>query len=84
VGQEDIEVRIGKRGRVVIPAEVRRRLHLRDGDVLALTIDEDQNRLELQPVPLYRIERFRQVAAKYYEGVDVDAALNQLRDEWES
>jgi len=59
-------------------------LHLRDGDVLTLTIDEDQSRLELRSVPSRRVERFRQAAARFYEGVDIDAAIDQLRDEWES
>ncbi len=84
MGHEVIDVRIGKRGQVVIPAKVRQALHLRDGDVLELIVEEDERRLVLKPVPSHRVERFRQAAATYYAGVDIDAAINQLRDEWES
>ena len=81
--REVIDVRIGKRGQVVIPAEVRRRFRLRDGDALELTIDEDEHRLVLKPIPAHRVERFRQAAAKLYEGVDIDQTIHALRDEWE-
>ncbi len=81
--RDDIDVRIGKRGQVVIPAIVRRRLRLRSGDLLNLIVDEDWPRLVLAPVPAHRLERFREAAAKFYEGIDVDDAINQLRDEWE-
>lgn len=39
--QADYQLVLGDRGRLVIPADVRRRLGLRAGSRLALTIDDD-------------------------------------------
>jgi AbrB family looped-hinge helix DNA binding protein len=41
-------VHVGVRGRVVLPAEVRRRLRIDPGDVLALDLDEDEGTLQLR------------------------------------
>src|SRR4051812_41465829 len=36
-----VSVIVAERGRLVLPAEVRERLHIRDGDRLALVVDPD-------------------------------------------
>src|SRR3954468_15850453 len=36
-----VAVTVAERGRLVLPAEVRERLHIRDGDRLALVVDPD-------------------------------------------
>ena len=36
-----LSVIVAERGRLVLPAEVRERLHIRDGDRLALVVDPD-------------------------------------------
>jgi AbrB family looped-hinge helix DNA binding protein len=36
-----VSVIVAERGRLVLPAEVRERLHIRDGDRLALVVDAD-------------------------------------------
>jgi AbrB family looped-hinge helix DNA binding protein len=36
-----LSVTVAERGRLVLPAEVRERLHIRDGDRLALVVDPD-------------------------------------------
>jgi AbrB family looped-hinge helix DNA binding protein len=36
-----LSVTVAERGRLVLPAEVRERLHIRDGDRLALVVDVD-------------------------------------------
>jgi AbrB family looped-hinge helix DNA binding protein len=36
-----VSVTVAERGRLVLPAEVRERLHIRDGDRLALVVDPD-------------------------------------------
>src|SRR5690349_9735410 len=36
-----LSVTVAERGRLVLPAEVRERLHIRDGDRLALVVDSD-------------------------------------------
>jgi len=38
---ESYRLHVGNRGRVVLPAEVRHRLDLKDGDRLILTVEED-------------------------------------------
>ncbi len=58
-----VSVRIGPQGRIVIPAQLRRRLGLEPGEILTAHADED--RLVLEPVSaaLRRIrERHRSVA----------------------
>jgi AbrB family looped-hinge helix DNA binding protein len=39
--QENYPLHLGDRGRLVLPAEVRRRLDLKDGERLILTVEED-------------------------------------------
>ena len=36
-----VSITVAERGRLVLPAEVRERLHIRDGDRLALVVDPD-------------------------------------------
>jgi AbrB family looped-hinge helix DNA binding protein len=52
------DVRVGKRGTTVIPAETRHDLGLEEGDILALHVEEDGS-LNLKPVPSGPIERLR-------------------------
>lgn len=47
-------VRIGKRGTVVIPADVRRKLQLDEGDMLIM--EESASGLLLKPVRAYEVE----------------------------
>ena len=41
-------VHLGERGRLVIPAEVRRRMRVKQGDLLALDLDEESETLEVR------------------------------------
>lgn len=47
-------VRVGKRGTVVIPAEVRRRYGLDEGEILVM--EESEQGLLLKPVRAYEVE----------------------------
>lgn len=83
VRRQIFDVRIGKRGQVVIPAEVRRSLGLAEGDLLQLTVSDEGQELGLKRIPSDPVERLRRAAARFYEGVDVDAYIDGLREEWE-
>jgi AbrB family looped-hinge helix DNA binding protein len=46
---KDMVTRIGKRGTLVIPAEVRRALNLSDDDTVSIHVDESSGRIEITP-----------------------------------
>lgn len=46
---KDIIARIGKRGTLVIPAEVRRQLGLAEGDTVSIRVDESSGTIEVTP-----------------------------------
>ncbi len=76
-------IRVGKRAQVVIPARLRHEMgDPGEGDTLRATLD-DCGRLVLESVPSDPIERFRQAGHKFFKGIDVDAYVRELRDEWE-
>jgi AbrB family looped-hinge helix DNA binding protein len=45
MSHERFTAHIGDRGRFVLPADVRRRLHLKSGDLLVIDVDDEQNSL---------------------------------------
>ncbi|MPZ86986.1 MAG: AbrB/MazE/SpoVT family DNA-binding domain-containing protein [Nitriliruptorales bacterium] len=55
-GAMPVEVRVGKRAQVVIPASVRTRLGIQEGDVLHLEVDAE-GRVLLTRVPEDPVER---------------------------
>jgi AbrB family looped-hinge helix DNA binding protein len=76
-----MDVVVGKRGTIVIPAEMRRALGICEGQKL-LAVVEDGTIL-LRPVSSDPIERLRDAFAGVFTGVDVAEYINELRDEWE-
>ncbi len=46
---KDIVVRVGKRGTLVIPAEVRKTLNLSDDDTVSIHVDESSGKFEVTP-----------------------------------
>jgi AbrB family looped-hinge helix DNA binding protein len=72
-------VRVGRRSTVVIPAALRKQLHIEEGDHLLLVVDDD--RLVVRRIPEDPVERFRQAWGKFYEGVDAVAYIRSLRDD---
>jgi len=80
---QTFDVRIGKRGTVVIPADVRRALDLEEGDTLLLTLDAERRHLDIEPVPTDPFERVRQAFKGCFEGVEAQEYVDQLREEWE-
>lgn len=77
------DVRIGKRGTVVIPAEVRRALDLEEGDTLLLTLDAETRRLGVEHVPTDPFERVRSALKGLFDGEDAQEFVDKLRDEWD-
>ena len=75
-------IRVGKRGQIVIPATIRRELGIEDGSQLWVRAD-DEGRILLEAVPDDPLDRFIAFGRKAYEGVDVDAYIRGLRDEWD-
>jgi AbrB family looped-hinge helix DNA binding protein len=43
VAHERFTAHVGDRGRFVVPADVRRRLHLEPGDLLVIDVDDDKD-----------------------------------------
>lgn len=76
-----MDVRIGKRAQVVIPAVLRRQLGVQDGDVLHAEIDE-LGRLVLSRVDPDPVARLRAVGAGLWNGQDPVDHQRELRREW--
>ena len=79
---QTFDVRVGKRAQVVIPAALRKRLGVHEGDILQASVDDAGN-IVLKPVPSDPLERLRKAFAKCYEGVDAVAYVRALREEWD-
>ena len=75
-----MDVRVGKRAQVVIPAVLRRQMGVADGDVLHAELD-DQGRLVLEKVHQDPLARLLEVGRGLHEGDPVDGQ-RLLREEW--
>jgi AbrB family looped-hinge helix DNA binding protein len=77
-------IRMGKRGTVVIPAEIRRRFGLDEGEMLVMETSAEG--LFLKPVQAYETEVYtpRRIAEfllnNAVDGADYDAALARVRE----
>lgn len=76
------DVLIGKRAQVVIPAEIRRRLGLREGDRLHLEVD-DQGRIVLERLEEDPVERLIRAGTACFADVDPVAYQRALREDWD-
>lgn len=77
-----MDVKIGQRGQVVIPVEVRRRQGIEPGDLLHLEVDE-RGRLILEPLDKDPVRRLREAGAGLFTDVDPVEEQRRLRTEWE-
>src|SRR2546430_13934780 len=57
VAQEAFPVQLGDRGRLVLPAEIRKRLNLREGDQLLVTVQPDGSLRLMSPRQVVRETR---------------------------
>ena len=76
-----MDVRVGKRAQVVIPAAIRRRMGVTDGDLLHAELDE-HGRLILEKVHANPLERLIAAGSNLFEG-DAVQIQRALRDEWD-
>ena len=76
-----MEVRVGKRAQVVIPAALRRRMGVSDGDLLHAEVDE-QGRLVLERVDPDPVARLVDAGAGLWSGVDAVDHQRAQRDAW--
>ncbi len=76
-----MDVRVGKRAQVVIPAALRKRMGVKDGDILHAEID-DAGRLVLERVDPDPLTRLARAAPGTWAGRDPVEHQRELRDEW--
>lgn len=76
----DVDVRVGKRAQVVIPAVLRRKMGVHDGDLLHAELDE-RGRLILEKVPDDPFERLVAAGRDLFVG-DPLQLQEALRDDW--
>lgn len=77
----DMDVRVGKRAQVVIPAELRKRMGVQDGDILHAELDE-LGRLILERVDADPLARLAAAGRALWDGVDAVEHQQALRAEW--
>ena len=77
-----MDVRVGSRAQIVIPAVLRRQMGVTDGDLLHAEVDE-LGRLILQKVPSQPLERLLAAGRDLYEGDPVEIQRG-LREEWDA
>lgn len=73
-------ITMGRRGTIVIPAEMRREMGIDCGSTLMVTLAGDELRLQL--VPGEPLERLRWVFRRAFEGIDLDAFLAEEHADW--
>jgi len=72
------EIKVGRQGRIVIPAQLREELGVGEGDVLSLRVEDDRLLMETRLAALERLRRRFREAAK---GRDLVAELIAERRE---
>ena len=75
-----MEIRVGQRSQVVIPLELRRRMGVRDGDLLQAQLD-DQGRLVLEKVEADPLLRLIQAGQGLFAGQDAVGYQRVQRDD---
>jgi bifunctional DNA-binding transcriptional regulator/antitoxin component of YhaV-PrlF toxin-antitoxin module len=73
-------IRIGKRGTIVIPAQMRHEMAVDEGDSLFVWLD-DAGDFHAKSVPTDPLERLRAAFGDAWKGVDALAYIRAMRDE---
>lgn len=76
-----MDIRIGKRAQVVIPAELRRRMGVTDGDLLHVDLDE-HGRLVLERVEPDPLRRLSDAGRGLWHRQDAVSEQRELRADW--
>jgi AbrB family looped-hinge helix DNA binding protein len=72
---------VDKAGRVVIPKEVREKMHLREGSRLRLELVGDRLELRHEPVEVQLERRGKRRVIVGWEGFDARQAVQEAREE---
>lgn len=75
-----IHVKVSSRFQIAVPAEARRKLHIKQGDQLLVEVLGGS--LLLLPEPHDYAERLRGLHSEVWEGVDTDEYIRQEREAW--
>jgi len=78
----DMNVRVGKRAQIVIPAVIRRSMGVIDGDVLDAHLD-DEGRLVLERIDPDPLRRLGEAGRSLWHGADPVEEQRALRAEWD-
>jgi AbrB family looped-hinge helix DNA binding protein len=76
MAEQDLTTRLSPEGRIVIPAEVRRRMNLRPGDVLHFGFGQSAGRVEIYTAQHVIDEMW---SHNHGDAVDSTAAVRELR-----
>lgn len=73
-----MDIRVGKKSQIVIPAALRKAAGIEEGDVLSAEVD-DCGVIRLKKVPADPLERLRWAAGRVYAGIDPIALQDESR-----
>lgn len=74
-------VTVGPKYQIVIPKEIRKKVKVRPGDKVGLSVDKDI--VKLEPHPKNWLERTRGMMTEAWKGIDTTKYLEELRNEWD-
>lgn len=75
-------VRVGKRGTLVIPSDIRRKTGVNEGDDVLVDAD-DNGVIHIMKRPADFVGALRSLAPAIWRGIDPIAFVKEERDEWE-
>jgi len=76
-------VKVGKRGALIIPAEIRRRTGLKEGDDVLLEAGEDGS-IHLLKRPANFTDALRGLYREIWRGVKPETYVAEEREKWEN
>lgn len=74
---QDYRTQLGANGRIVIPANYRKQLHLKAGDELVIHVEDDE--LHIYTLK-HSLKRVQNAVQKYSKGKSLVEKLKQLRN----
>ena len=75
-------VRVGKRGIVVLPAEIRKRIELSEGDELLVEVD-NYGGIHMMKRPTNYAAFMRNLGKEVWSGIDPVEYVRKERESWE-
>lgn len=74
-------VKVSSKNQIVVPSVVRKKLGIKSGDYLLVSVWDQSITMILEPESY--VEALRGLHKEVWEGVDVEEYINQERDAWE-